>query len=77
MAIGFVLIDVEPGKEREVYEALIKVEDVKELHPLFGEHDLIAKVEAGSFDELSDVVVRRIRGQDGVVETRTLTGARF
>jgi len=77
MAIGFVLIKVMPRKERAVYEKLAKLSEVEELYPLFGEYDLIAKINVKDFEELSDVVVNKIRSIDGVIETKTLTGAKF
>ncbi|WP_290596421.1 MULTISPECIES: Lrp/AsnC ligand binding domain-containing protein [unclassified Archaeoglobus] len=77
MALGFVLIKVSPGKERRVYDTLAGLEEVEELYPLFGEYDLIAKIVVRDFEELSDVVVNKIRSIDGVVETKTLTGAKF
>lgn len=77
MAIGFVLIKVMPRKERAVYERLAKLSEVEELYPLFGEYDLIAKINVKDFEELSDVVVNKIRSIDGVIETKTLTGAKF
>ncbi len=77
MALGFVLIKVMPRKEREVYEKLIKLDEVEELYPLFGEYDLIAKITVNDFEELSEVVVKKIRSIDGVIETKTLTGAKF
>lgn len=77
MAVGFVLINVRPGVERDVYDNLVQIEEIEELQPLFGEYDLIAKVIVDDFDELSDVVFNKIRTLDGVTETKTLTGARF
>lgn len=77
MAIGFVLISAAPRKEHDVYNALQKVSEVVELHPLFGEYDLIAKLEAPDFDTLGHVVVNKIRSIDGVVDTKTLTGTKF
>ncbi|AKG90700.1 AsnC family [Geoglobus ahangari] len=77
MALGFVLIKVMPRKEREVYEKLLKLDEVEELYPLFGEYDLIAKISVKDFEELSEVVVKKIRSIDGVIETKTLTGAKF
>ncbi len=41
MAVGFILISTAPAKEHEVYNELLKVKEVVELHPLFGEYDLI------------------------------------
>ncbi len=77
MALGFVLIKVMPGKERYVYDRIASLKEVNELYPLFGEYDLIAKVVVRDFEELSDVVVNKIRTIEGVVETKTLTGAKF
>jgi len=77
MAIGFVLIKVAPGKEKEIYDKLASFEEIEELYPLFGEYDLIAKVVVKDFEHLSEVVVKKIRPIDGVIETKTLTGAKF
>ncbi|MFQ6060024.1 MAG: Lrp/AsnC ligand binding domain-containing protein [Thermoplasmata archaeon] len=77
MAIGFVLISTAPAKEHEVYEALRKVPEIVELHPLFGEYDLIAKIEADDFNVLGQIVVDKIRTIQGVIDTKTLTGIRF
>ena len=76
-AIGFVLISTVPTKEHDVYNQLINVNDVVELHPLFGENDLIAKIETGDFNKLGQVVVDKIRAVDGVIDTRALTGIKF
>ncbi|AGK61554.1 transcriptional regulator, AsnC family [Archaeoglobus sulfaticallidus PM70-1] len=77
MALGFVLVKISPKKEKEVYEKLAELEEIEELYPLFGEYDLIAKIVVRDFEELSDVVVNKIRSLDGVIETKTLTGAKF
>jgi len=77
LAIGFVLISTAPAKEHEVYNELLKVKEVVELHPLFGEFDLIAKVEASDFNLLGQVVVDNIRSIPGVIDTKTLTGIKF
>ena len=44
---------------------------------MFGEYDLIAKIEADDFEKLGEVVVSKIRLIEGVIDTKTLTGARF
>ena len=77
MAIGFILISTAPAKEHEVYNELLKVPEIVELHPLFGEYDLIAKVESKDFDTLGHIVVDRIRSIEGVADTKTLTGTKF
>ncbi|UCD93265.1 MAG: Lrp/AsnC ligand binding domain-containing protein [Methanobacteriota archaeon] len=77
MAIGFVLISTAPAKEHDVYEKLRGVPEIVELHPLFGEYDLIAKIEADDFNVLGQIVVDKIRTIQGVIDTKTLTGIRF
>ena len=77
MAVGFILIKTEPSKEQQVYEALSEVDDIVELHPLFGEYDLIAKVETGDFYDLGQVVVQKIRTVEGVIDTQTHPGTKF
>ncbi|MFO7968204.1 MAG: Lrp/AsnC ligand binding domain-containing protein [Archaeoglobaceae archaeon] len=77
MALGFVLIKVSPKREKEVYETLSSIPEVEELYPLFGEYDLITKLVVTDFEQLSDVIVSKVRSIEGVIETKTLTGAKF
>src|SRR5207247_11087405 len=77
MAIGFVLISTAPAKEHEVYNELLKVKEIVELHPLFGEYDLIAKIEAEDFNVLGQVVVDKIRSIAGVIDSKSLNGITF
>ena len=74
MAIGFVLISAAPAREHEVYNKLLETPEILELHPLFGEYDLIAKIEAEDFEKLGELVVDKIRSIEGVIDTKTLTG---
>ena len=77
MAVGFVLTKAAPAHEHEVYNKLSKVPEIVELHPLFGEYDLIAKIEVENFEKLGSIVVNKIKSIDGVVDTKTLTGTKF
>ena len=77
MAIGFVLISAAPAHEHEVYNKLSKVKEIIELHPLFGEYDIIAKIEAEDFEKLGIIIVEKIRAINGVIDTKTLTGTKF
>lgn len=77
MAVGFVLISAEAGGEHDVYNALLDVPEIIELHPLFGEYDLIGKIEASDYDTLGHIIVSSVRSIDGVEDTKTLTGTRF
>ncbi len=77
MAIGYVLINTGPAKEHEVYNQLLNVEEIVEQYSLYGEFDIIAKIEAEDFDGLGRIVVDKVRTICGVVSTKTLTGTKF
>ena len=77
MSIGFVLINTAPAHEHEVYNKLLKVPRITELHPLFGEYDLIAKIESDDFEGLGNIVLDTIKSEKGVIDTKTLTGTKF
>lgn len=77
MSLAYVLIKTEVKKEQEVYDALLKLGEVAELHKLFEEYDLIAKVEARDFGKIGDVVVDKIRTVRGVSDTHTLAAMLF
>jgi DNA-binding Lrp family transcriptional regulator len=69
MAIGFVLINTAPAHEHEVYTKLSKIPEIVEIHPLFGEFDLITKVEPEDFEKLGELVIEKIRSIKGVIDT--------
>ena len=77
MVIGYILITTIPAKEYDVYDSLLSINEIIELHPLFGEYDLIAKVEAVDFNSLGNLVIDKIRSIPGIIKTKTLTGINF
>ncbi|MCL4479898.1 MAG: Lrp/AsnC ligand binding domain-containing protein [Thermoplasmataceae archaeon] len=77
MSIAFVLVSTVPGKEHEVYNKISKVKYVVEIHPLFGEYDLIVKIDAKDYSELGKTVIEHIRTIEGVIDTKTLTGIKL
>lgn len=74
MTVGFVLIKATTTYEHEVYTKLLKVPEIIELHPLFNEYDLIAKIEAENFEKIGKIVIDKIKSIKGVIDTKTLTG---
>jgi anthranilate phosphoribosyltransferase len=74
MVIGFILVSTSPSLEKQALEALSKIPKVKEAELLFGEYDIILKVEVGSMDELARIVLKKIRKVPGVLDTETLSG---
>jgi len=77
MVIGYVLISTAPAKEHEVYNELLKFKEIVELHPLFGEYDLIAKIEFDDFNQFGQIVVDQIMTIKEATDTNTLTSIKF
>ena len=76
MAVGYVLINVAPGKEHEVYLAVKDMAACGRCNAsLFGDHDLIVKLEAESLATIAKSVVEAIRQVPGIIDTKTLAGA--
>jgi len=77
LAIAYVLITTATGRESKVLEHLRELPELGETHQLFGQYDIIARIETKDFDEMCDVVTGRVRTIPGVTGTRTLICARF
>ena len=75
MAIGYVLINVQPGTEQQVHSEVKTLPHVTDATVLFGDHDLIVKLEADDLATIAKAVVEHIRAVEGVVDTKTLAGA--
>ena len=74
MPIGFVLINTATTREHEIYNKLSNIPEIVELHPLFGEYDLIVKLYIDSYEEIGNIVVNKIQCLKGVIDTKALTG---
>ncbi len=77
MAIGFVLVTATAGPEKAVFDGIARVGGVVELVPLFGEYDLLVKVEAEDWEVLGRTILQGIRTVPGVAATKTLTATRL
>lgn len=75
MAVGYVLINVTPGAELDVYNSIKKLDIVEDATLLFGDYDMLVKMTAESMSEIAAGVVEHIRSIEGVVDTKTLAGA--
>ena len=72
MSIAFVLINANIGEEAELVRELETFDLVKEVHTVFGVHDLIVRLEAESTDQLKELIVEKIKRLSKVRSTSTL-----
>ncbi len=70
---GFVMINVEPGTEKAVHDALETVKGIREVVPVYGERDFIAIADVESISDLNRAVLS-IREINGVTYTETILG---
>ncbi|MBC7189458.1 Lrp/AsnC ligand binding domain-containing protein [Candidatus Aerophobetes bacterium] len=71
MAKAFLKIKVEMGKERAVRDALLRFSEVKFAHLTTGDQDILAMIEADSFEDILLAVVDRLRALKGIKSTVT------
>ena len=72
MLIAYVLIMADSGAEKEVIEELNELDEVDEADIVYGEWDIITKLNIPDISVLSDFVLRNIRSIQGVKKTSTL-----
>jgi DNA-binding Lrp family transcriptional regulator len=75
--VAYVLITTATGKENSVLDRIRELPELTEAHQLFGQYDIIARMETEDYDRLCDVVLQKVRSIQGVTGSRTLICARF
>ena len=68
MPKAFIMIDVVPGREAAVQDAVSKLAGVTMVYQVTGEHDMIAFVDAEPYEEFA-VILSTIRQLNGVRDT--------
>ena len=72
MPSAYVMISTELGSEEQVFKALKTLPQIKETYIVYGIYDLITRVEFADRQELSDIIIRKIRGTPQIKNTITL-----
>ena len=72
MALVYLLIRAEHGKEGLVKAALSKYDEIKEIHEIFGRYDIIAKVQTEDIVIFRKFIKNKLRIIEGVKSTEPL-----
>lgn len=64
-------INVKPGKEKEVLQKLRKIKNVTESFELYGDYDIVIKIETEEKERLQAIVMQQIRSIEGIENTST------
>lgn len=73
---AYVQIALENANEADIKEKIKHYPEVKDVHILFGEWDLMAKLKIESPEQLATFVMENIRSIEGVKLTSTLIVAK-
>ncbi|MFW6130616.1 MAG: Lrp/AsnC family transcriptional regulator [Atribacterota bacterium] len=76
--IAFILLTIRRDADKDILDdiknKILNFPYVIEVNPLFGEYDLIVKVENDDVNNIAKFVIEKIRKIDGVNDTKTLVG---
>jgi len=72
METAFVLITCEVGTSDTVTKKLQLIDEIKEITPVWGSYDVVAKVTASTKEELRDAIRKKIRNIVNIRTTSTL-----
>ncbi|MCD6404139.1 MAG: Lrp/AsnC ligand binding domain-containing protein [Nanoarchaeota archaeon] len=76
MVVAYILMVVEPGSESKVAAQLLKKSEVKDAAVVYGEYDIICKVEVDSMEALQNFVISLRKGNKAIRRTTTMIAVR-
>lgn len=72
MISAYVLMRIKPGMDRTVLKVAKKLTQVKATETLYGEYDMLIRVEVETLDDLDSFIFDTIRNIKGVESSTTL-----
>lgn len=72
MIEAYVLLRIRPGMDRSVFRTIDKLKQVKVAETVYGEYDLLTRVQLETMDDLDAFIFDKVRTIDGVERTTTL-----
>ena len=71
-SLAWILISCEPGRERDVYLQLLDIPVVSEVSVVYGDLDLVARIDFESEKQMSKTLIEDMRNVEGIRKTETL-----
>jgi len=68
---AYVLITAKSGAEKQVLEKLRKYKEITDARIVYGEYDIIAKIQVPDISDLNDFLLEKVRSLD-IEKTSTL-----
>jgi DNA-binding Lrp family transcriptional regulator len=74
--LAYILFKVNSGTERKVCQKLVKFDEVLHADIIFGEYDVLSKIETQDLSTLEEFVSEKIRNVPNVLVTSTMIVSR-
>jgi len=72
VVVAYVLLIVRPGEESNVADKLKSMEDVKDVSVVYGEYDIVAKIEKEDMEALQNFLIKKVRAMEEIERTSTM-----
>lgn len=72
MEIAYVMINCEMGSEGIILEGVKSIDSVKEILGVFGNYDIVVKIECPNVEEMREIIAKKIRQLGRIQSTTTL-----
>jgi DNA-binding Lrp family transcriptional regulator len=69
---AYVLIVTDPGKTKDVKQAIEKIDGISELHEVMGPYDIVVELDVKSLQDIPPILGDRIRPIQGIQSTTSL-----
>lgn len=76
METAYVMINCELGAEGAIVEGVKSIDSVKEVSGVFGNYDIILKIECPNIEVMRETIAKKIRQLERVQSTTTLMCAK-
>ena len=70
--LAYILFKVNSGTERDVCQKLVEFDEIIQADIIFGEYDVLAKIETKDLAELEAFVSEKVRNVPNVLVTSTM-----
>ena len=76
MATAYILVVADSGMEQRVADELALLDFIKSADLVYGEYDIVAKIDIDKVPQLTESILSKIRPIQGITRTSTLIVAK-
>lgn len=77
MVKAYVLLKVKAGSERSIVTSLESIKEVAEVNELYGDWDIISRLDLQKLEDLDRLLTEKIRSIEGIENSSTMIVAEY